>query len=82
MLPDLPGIGDLIKLRGDEGSDIRKIIDIGPNEATLKELMQEWYDLTGMRLPPQIYEMEYDEIEPFMRGAVERARRKIGGARV
>jgi hypothetical protein len=68
VLPDLAGINDrAVKLRGDEGSDIRGIVDIGPHEDSLKQDMEEWYLITGEKLPPEIYDMPFDEIGPYMK---------------
>jgi hypothetical protein len=78
MLPDLPGIGDLIKLRGDKGTDIRKIIEVGPHENDVSDLLKEWKELTGSeKLPREISDMEFDDIEPLTRKAVEKARERV-----
>jgi hypothetical protein len=81
-LADLPEIGDSIKLRGDLDSDIRKIVDIGPNEESLKSLMEEWYQLGNQKLPPEIYDMEFDEIEAYMKKRLAQYRNAVGDVQV
>ena len=66
MLPELPEIGKRVKLRSDEDSDIRSIVDFHPNEQTLKELMDE-YNATIGKLPKEIYDMPIDEIIPYLK---------------
>jgi hypothetical protein len=76
-LADLPAIGEKVKLRGDEDTDIRKIVDIGPNEENLKFLMDKWKELTGGRkLPPEIYKMSFKDIEKYLLKMIEKL--KIG----
>ena len=76
MVDELSNLGD-DKLRGDEETDIRRIIDIGPAESDLKELMQQWYTKTGgKKLPPNIYSMPFDKVLPYMKKALA----KLGGA--
>jgi len=55
------------KLRGDEESDVRKIIELGPREQALKDLMEEWYARGNRVLPPEIYDMEFGEIAPYLK---------------
>ena len=65
LIEELPDLGKKIKLRGDPDSDIRKIVDIGPNENELKELMDEYNARIG-KLPSEIYDMPLDDITPFL----------------
>jgi hypothetical protein len=82
MLADLPAIGDQINLRGDPETDIRKIVDIGPNEESLKSLMEEWYNLGNQKIPPEIYDMPYDEIEAYMKKLLTKHRAALGDVQV
>jgi hypothetical protein len=71
-LADLPAIGDKVKLRGDEDADIRKIVDIGPRELSLKELMERYYELTsGKKLPKEIYTMPFEKILSYLKQKIE-----------
>lgn len=67
MLDELPAIGEKVKLRGDEGTDVKPIVDIHPNEIILKELMEEYNATIGV-LPKVIYTMEMDAVIPFLKG--------------
>ena len=66
LIDEFPALDDLVKLRGDEGSDISAIIDILPDEKALSDAMDEWNAQYG-KLPPEIYDMELDEILPYLR---------------
>lgn len=59
-------------LRGDPDSDIGKIVDIGPNEQSLQELMDEWNQTRG-KLPPAIYKMPLEDVIPFLRKLLGKA---------
>ncbi|MCK5127914.1 MAG: hypothetical protein KAR42_16775 [candidate division Zixibacteria bacterium] len=65
LIEELPELGKKIKLRGDPDSDIRKIVDIGPNEERLKNLMDQ-YNATIGKLPDEIYDMPLDEVTPYL----------------
>ena len=65
MLDELPAMGKKTNLRGDPDSDIRGIIEIGPNEERLKNLMDE-YNMTVGKLPDEIYDMPLDEIADYL----------------
>lgn len=67
MLKDLPDLGERVPLRGDRRSDIRSIIEVGPNEMELKNLMDE-YNLTIGPLPQEIYDMPLEEVAGYLRG--------------
>ena len=54
------------KLRGEEGTDIRSIVDIGPTEKSLKNLKESWMAKYG-RLPKEIYQMPINEIGDYLR---------------
>jgi hypothetical protein len=54
------------KLRGDEDSDIRKVVEIGPKEMGLKDIKEKWMSLYE-RLPKEIYKMTVDEIGPYLK---------------
>jgi hypothetical protein len=81
-MDNLPAIGDQVKLRGDDGTDILKIIDIGPNEDGLKTLMEEWYSLGNQKLPPEIYDMPFEEIEAYMKRQLSEFRSQLGDVRI
>ncbi|MCK4760214.1 MAG: hypothetical protein KAT69_09190 [Candidatus Aminicenantes bacterium] len=70
LIEELPDLGKKIKLRGDPDSDIRKIVDIGPNEDHLKNLMDEYNARIG-KLPSEIYDMPLDDIAPFLEGELK-----------
>lgn len=62
LLPAFPALAeDGAKLRGEPGSDIRAVIDIGPNEERLKTLMETFNRKIG-KLPKDIYSMPVDEV--------------------
>ncbi|HDR68001.1 MAG TPA: hypothetical protein ENN61_03000 [Bacteroidaceae bacterium] len=65
ILPELPWIGKRVKLRGDENTDIKPVIEIGPNEMELKILMEKWNKHIG-KLPKQIYSMTAEEALIYM----------------
>ena len=67
MMELLPDIGERIPLRGDRRKDIRNLIEIGPNEMELKNLMDE-YNLTIGKLPDEIYDMPLEEVAGYLRG--------------
>lgn len=66
VVEEFPTIDERVRLRGEEGSEIRAIIDIGPSEQGLKEIMDKWNEDVG-KLPPKIYTMPLLEVEPFLR---------------
>jgi hypothetical protein len=66
MLGELPEIDKQIRLRGEEGSEIKSIIEITPSEQGLKEVMDEW-NLKYGKLPPEIYDMDVFEVEAYLR---------------
>lgn len=65
-MKDLPDIGGKVPLRGDPDTDIRAIIEIGPNERELANLMDE-YNATIGKLPEEIYEMPLEDVSPYLR---------------
>jgi len=67
MMDLLPDVGERIPLRGDRRSDIRGIIEIGPNELELQLLMDE-YNFTVGTLPSEIYDMPLEEVAEYLRG--------------
>lgn len=66
-MKELPDIGERVPLRGDRRKDIRNLIEIGPNEMELKNLMDE-YNLTIGQLPSEIYDMPLEEVADYLRG--------------
>jgi len=66
MIPELPTIGDRVKLRGDDNTDVPKVVDLHPRELSLKELMDKWNEKYG-KLPPEIYDMPVESIEAYLR---------------
>ena len=63
-LPTIPPADD-IKLRGDKGTDIRPVVDIGPNEELLKKLMDLYNQRLG-KLPQEIYDMPIESVIPYL----------------
>ena len=70
-LDALPEISDLVRLRGEEGTEIPSVIDISPSEQGLKEVMEEWNAKYG-KLPPEIYDMDVFEVEPYLRKLIKK----------
>ena len=64
---EFPEIGKRSLLRGDKGSDIPKIIEIGAGEADLIALMERYNDEIGI-LPKAIYAMTVEDALAFLRG--------------
>jgi hypothetical protein len=73
MVAQLPAIGERVKLRGDEGSDIRPVVELSPNELYLKELMDDYNAKIG-KLPPEIYDMPLLDVIPFLEKLLGRKR--------
>ena len=67
---ELPEISDLVKLRGEEGTEIKSIVDISPSEQGLKDVMEEWNAKYG-KLPPEIYSMDVMKVEAYLRKLME-----------
>jgi len=65
LIEELPDLGKKIKLRGDPETDIRKIVDVGPNEDRLKNLMDQ-YNATIGKLPDEIYDMPIQDVGPYL----------------
>jgi len=65
LIEELPDLGKKIKLRGDPDSDIRGIVEIGPNEDRLKDLMDQ-YNATIGKLPEEIYDMPIQDVVPYL----------------
>jgi len=65
-LPELPEISKMVKLRGEDGSEIKAVVDIFPKEQGLKEIMDEWNDELG-KLPDEIYDMDVMKVEAYLR---------------
>ena len=62
LLPEFPQLAEGgPKLRGEPGSDIRAIVEIGPNEEKLKLLMEIFNENIG-KLPKDIYSLPIDEV--------------------
>lgn len=70
VLDEFPAISDLAVLRGETGSELKAIVDVGPREEGLKAVMDEWNASYG-KLPDEIYDMELDEIEPYLRARMK-----------
>jgi hypothetical protein len=54
------------KLRGEEGSDIKKVVEFGSAELELKDLMESW-NLKYGKLPPEIYKMPVEKVAAYLR---------------
>jgi hypothetical protein len=70
-MDELPEISELVRLRGEEGTEIPSVIDISPSEQGLKEVMEEWNAKYG-KLPPEIYDMDVFEVEPYLRKLIKK----------
>jgi hypothetical protein len=66
IIDQFPAINDKVKLRGDEGSDIRGSVELAPSEHSLKEIMDQWNEEIGT-LPKEIYGMPVGEVEAYLR---------------
>jgi hypothetical protein len=68
MMGELPELGgESIKLRGDKDTDIEAIVEVGPDEAGLKKLMEDWYAAGNAKLPKEIYDMDFEDIGPYLK---------------
>ena len=76
-MDELPEISKLVKLRNEEGSEIKSIVEITPNEQSLKNVMDEWNTKYG-KLPQEIYDMDVFDVEPYLRKLMKK--RGGGGA--
>jgi len=72
MLDELPEIDKLIKLRGEEGTEIGSIIEITPSEQGLKDAMDKWNEIYG-KLPQEIYDMDFYEVEAYLRKLMKKS---------
>jgi len=75
-IDELPEISKLVKLRGEEGTEIRSVVDITPSEQGLKEVMEEW-NAMGMKLPPEIYKMDLFKVEAYLRKLIRKLERSL-----
>lgn len=66
VVSDFPAISDKVSLRGEEGTEIRAIVELSPSEEGLKDIMDAWNRDIG-RLPQEIYRMPVMEIEAYLR---------------
>ncbi len=57
LMDEFPAISERVHLRGEEGTDIRAIVEIGPAEAGLKEIMDKWNEDLG-KIPEQFYHIK------------------------
>jgi len=68
MMDELPDLGgESVKLRGDKDTDIEAIVEVGPDEAELKKLMEDWYAAGNAKLPKEIYDMNFEDIGPYLK---------------
>ena len=63
------GLGKQVKLRGDKDSDIGQIVDIGPNEQLLSDLMERYASEIG-RLPDEFYAVPFLEKSSWLKNAL------------
>jgi hypothetical protein len=70
-LDELPEISEMVRLRGEEGSELPSIVEIGPSEQGLKDVMEEWNANYGP-LPPEIYDMGVFEVEAYLRKIIKK----------
>lgn len=64
------GLGRKVLLRGDKGSDIGKIIDVGPNEALLSNLMDRYNSEIGV-LPNEFYATPFEGKKKWIQNALK-----------
>lgn len=76
VLDEFPAINERVKLRGEEGTEIRAVVKLSPSEDGLKDIMDAWNRDLG-RLPQEIYRMPAKEIEAYLRKLYEE---RVGGA--
>ncbi len=70
VIDEFPEISKQVKLRGEEGSEIGSVVDIGPAEKGLKEVMEYWNANYG-KLPPEIYDMNVFVVEGYLRKLIK-----------
>jgi len=70
VVDEFPAISEQAKLRGEEGTEIRAIIELSPAEEGLKDIMDRWNRDLG-KLPPEIYSMDVMKVEAFLRKLYE-----------
>lgn len=63
------GLGRKVKLRGDKDSDIGKIVDIGPREQLLSDLMDKYNEEIG-RLPDEFYATPFSKKADWLEDAL------------
>ncbi len=78
VLAEFPELDLNVKLRGEDGSEIGAVVDIGPAEEGLKDAMDEWNRTRG-KLPKEIYDMPLDEIEGYLRKLMKGGAKAGGG---
>ena len=66
LVGEFPAINKQVRLRGEEGSEIKTIVDLSPAEEGLKEIMDLWNATLG-KLPQEIYDMDVLEVEAYLR---------------
>lgn len=54
------------KLRGEEKTDIKKVVEFGSAELELKDLMERWNLVYG-KLPAEIYKLPVDKVADYLR---------------
>lgn len=77
VMAEFPALNERVSLRGEEGTEIRAVVELAPSEEGLKEIMDLWNATLG-RLPQEIYRMPVLEIEAYLRKKYAAA---MGGAR-
>lgn len=73
-MPHLPEISKQAALRGETGSELLQIVELGPEEEGLKEIMDLWNEEIG-KLPDEIYDMDVYEVEAYLRQEYRKIRR-------
>lgn len=68
-LASLPAIGEMAKLREDDNSDIGAVVDVGPNEQEMQNLVDEYTTKIG-ELPRNLFDMPIDEMIDFLSEAL------------
>jgi hypothetical protein len=74
VLAEFPELDLSVKLRGEEGSEIGAVVDIGTAESDLSDVLEEWVKRHGFgHLPPEVYEMDPFEVADYLRGLMGKA---------
>lgn len=68
------GLDAKVPLRGDPGTDVGKVIEIGPNEQLLSDLMDRYNSEIG-RLPDEFYRQPFENKASWLKGALKEGKK-------